>query len=171
MTEAILKKFRLTWDERVGEHDGFGDEVNHHFEKKSVIIEAENEDLACDRWDKEYANEGTNGLDDCVEVIEHEILTKHLFVDMPDGLTYGIPVELIARHRAESYVDEFDNDITKSLLEDTIPYFEERDYNIRDWASNNMNWSEVKAHAMVLTKKIEPDLYDDAWCNGEWSVK
>ncbi len=166
-----LKRFKCTWDERVGQHDGFGDEVNHHFESRSVIIEAENEDQACDQWEKEYANKGTNGLDDCVEVIEHALFAKHLFVDMPDGITYCISVELIARHRAEYYAHKnYNGDIAESLRHDTLPLFESDDFEIRDWASNNMNWSDVKKHATMLTKKISNELYEDAWCNGEWKI-
>lgn len=64
MTEEILKKFKLTWEERQTEHDGCGDEIDHYFVNKELIIEAKSEDAACEIWENEHANEGTNGLDD-----------------------------------------------------------------------------------------------------------
>ncbi|RYL25079.1 hypothetical protein [Acinetobacter piscicola] len=162
-----MKKFKLTWDERVC--DDMGDTL--YFEGKSQIIEAENEDVACDQWEKENEhNEYQNGLDDCVEVVESELFKKHLLIDMPDGLTYGIPVEIIARNRAEYYAQkEYDGDITESLRDDTLPLFEDIS-EIHDWASNNMNWSDAKKHAITLKKKISESEFQDAWVNGEWKV-
>lgn len=163
-----MKKFKLTWGERVC--DFAGDTL--YFEHKSQVIEAKNDDDACALWEKEHEYDDHNGLHDCVEVVESELFKNRLLVDMPDGLTYAIPVEIIARHRAQYYANkEYDGDIAESLRDDTLPLFEEDPYNIRDWAANNMNWSEVKLSAVALTKKIDEDLFEDAWVNGEWSVK
>lgn len=163
-----MKKFLLTWDERVTDHDG--DFL--HMEGKSQIIEAENEDAACDQWQKENEhNEYQNGLDDCVEIVEHPLFKKLMLIDMPDGLTYGIPIEVIARNRAEQYKDEFNDDIAASLREDTLPLFESDNSEIRDWASNNMNWDDVKAKAVVLHKKKPEYDYQEAWVNGEWRIE
>lgn len=172
MTEKHLKKFKLIWDERKTEHGGDGEEEDHYFAHMEQIIEAVSEDAACDIWDKEYANEGTNGLEHIYEIVEHELFDKSLHVEMPDGHTYAIPVEIIARNRAEAYADEYGDDVGESLRADTIPLFMERNYNIRDWASNNMNWADVKAHARRIThdEKQEYD-FEDGWCNGEWAVK
>lgn len=91
-------------------------------------------------------------------------------VTMPDGTRWGIPVSVIARHRAENYADEFDGDVERSLAEDTYPLFDESRFEIRDWAANNMNWSDVKPCAMQLpTAEIEVD-YEDGWCNGEYNI-
>ena len=116
-----MKKFKLIWTERVVDHEG---DTLHH-EEKSQIIEAENEDAACDQWEKENEhNEYQNGLDDAVEVIETPLFDKKIYLDMPDGLTYAVPVEIIARDRAEHYKDEFNDDLGESLREDTIPFLE-----------------------------------------------
>lgn len=163
-----MKKFKLTWRERVCDEDG--DML--YLENKSQIIEAESEDAACDLWEKEHEHDDHNGLHDCVEIVESALFKKSLIVDMPDGLAYAVPVEIIARHRAEYYAHkEYDGDISESLRDDTIPLFEEDPYNVRDWAANNMNWSKVKASAVVLVKKVDEDEFQDAWVNGEWSVK
>jgi hypothetical protein len=94
---------------------------------------------------------------------------KYLRVDMPDGSKWDVPVDVIARHRAEYYKDEFDNDIEKSLKEDTLPLFESDEYEIEDWAANNMNWDEVATHAVRINKPDEPD-YQEGWVNGEKEV-
>ncbi|MBN6492740.1 hypothetical protein JZM31_06675 [Acinetobacter pittii] len=162
-----MKKFKLTWLERVCDEDGY----TLYHENKSQIIEAENEDKACEIWEEENEyNENQNGLDDCIEVVEHPLFEKYLIISMPDGLDYGVPIEVIARNRAEHYADEFNGDITLSLIEDTLPLFASDSYEIRDWASNNMNFSDVKEQTIVLKKKVAKEDFEDAWCNGEWKV-
>ena len=71
---------------------------------------------------------------------------KMLVLQMPDGSEWGVPVEVIARNRAEHYKSEFGDDVERSLAEDTMPLFED-DYEIEEWASNNMNWQDVKGCA------------------------
>ena len=136
---------------------------------RSILIDAKNEDHACDLFNEDYPEE--NGVHDCFEHLEHDFFKKNIFINMPDGLKYAVPVELIARDRAEHYKDEFDNDVTRSLLEDTIPLFESNDYEVHDWAANNMNWDDVKIHSTALKKKVSDDEFQEQWVNGEYEVK
>lgn len=76
---------------------------------------------------------------------------------MPDGSKWGVPVEVIARNRAAYYAHEFDGDVERSLKEDTLPLFESDDYDVEDWASNNMNWSDVAQHAKKIQEAPAPD--------------
>ena len=163
-----MKKFKLTWNERVVDSDG----GMLHMEVKHQIIEADTEDKACDIWDEENEfNEYQNGLSDCVEVVEHQLFSKHLKIEMPDGHTYGVPVEFIARHHAEYYCQkDYNGDITKSLIEGTLPLFESYADEITDWAQNNLNWSDVKGCALVLGKKSMDSEMEEAWVNGEHSI-
>lgn len=163
-----MKRFKLTWDERVLDEEG--DFL--HFQQKSQVIEAENEDAACAQWEKENQhNDNQTGLDNCVEIVEHELFSKHLVVSMPDGFDYAVPVEVIARHRAEYYAHkDYNGDITKSLVEDTLPLFQADRDEIREWASNNMNWTDVEDSAKLLKKRVEKVDYQDAWVNGEWKI-
>ncbi len=87
---------------------------------------------------------------------------KYLTLQMDDGSIYGIPVDVIARHRAANYADEFGGDIERSLAEDSLPLFEDDDYNVIDWAANNMDWSDVKDHAVQL-QGPQPIDFDRAW--------
>lgn len=67
-----MKKFRLTWDEKVRDNDG----GTLHFAIKTQVIEAENADVACTQWEQENEhNEDQNGLDDCVEIIDHPLFS------------------------------------------------------------------------------------------------
>lgn len=92
------------------------------------------------------------------------MIDKKLVVEFSNGEVYEIPVDVIAKNRAEYYyksTNEFSS-IEESLQNDTIPLFED-DYEITDWASNNMNWSDVSEYAVkVKTKSIS---YDEEWCN------
>lgn len=59
----------------------------------------------------------------------HHLMT----VEMPDGGVLGVPVEMIAKHRAEHYASEFGGGVERSLAEDTIPLFESDEYEIHAW--------------------------------------
>lgn len=96
----------------------------------------------------------------------NDVMNAVLRVTMPDGSLWDVPVAVIARHRAENYADEFGGDVERSLAEDTIPLFAD-DYEIRDWAGNNMYWSDVAEHAERAP--VEPEPYDpeEGWLSGD----
>jgi hypothetical protein len=90
---------------------------------------------------------------------------------MPDGSIWRVPVEVIARDRATHYAREFGGDIERSLQEDTIPLFETDDYEIEDWAANNMLWEDVQQHAYRVADPTPPEInYQEGWTNGEKRV-
>lgn len=94
---------------------------------------------------------------------------KMMTIDLPDGSKWGVPVEVIARSRATHYAHEFDGDIERSMAEDTMPLFESDDYEVEDWAANNMNWEDVAPYAKKLQDAPLPD-FQEAWTNGEKAV-
>lgn len=90
---------------------------------------------------------------------------KVMIVEMPDGSEWQVPVDVIARNRAEHYANEFDGDVERSLAEDTMPLFASDDYEVKDWAENNMNWADVVSDA---TQREPGNVdYQDGWANGE----
>lgn len=89
-------------------------------------------------------------------------MRETLRVTMPDNTTWDIPVDVIARNRAEHYAHRFNGDIEESLKRDTIPLFEKDIAKIIDWACNNMNWEHVKDHAKKVSDGEAPD-YDMDW--------
>lgn len=94
-------------------------------------------------------------------------MKQRLIVTMPDGSRWGVPVMLIAKNRAAHYAKEFDGDIDRSLAEDTIPLFESDEFEIKDWAANNMNWSDVEAHASLMASSAATPDYQEGWINGD----
>ena len=83
-----------------------------------------------------------------------DIVSKKLRVTMPNGDKYDI--------------DEFDGSMFDSLEKDTVPLFEQDEYEIIDWAVNNMNWSEVALDAERVEEK-EVD-FQQGWLNGEKEI-
>lgn len=96
-------------------------------------------------------------------------MLKMLLIEMPDRSTWGVPVEIIARHRATYYADRFGGDVERSLTEDTLPLFESSDFEIRDWAAGNLDWADVKGHAVLVCPALPPD-YEAGWLSGKTRV-
>jgi hypothetical protein len=94
---------------------------------------------------------------------------KLLTVTMPDGSEWGVPVDMIARNRAAHYAHEFDGDIERSLEEDTLPLFADSEYEIKDWAVNNMNWSDFDGHQVKVSDAPVPD-FQEAWLSGDLHI-
>ena len=95
---------------------------------------------------------------------------KVMTVEMPDGSTWAVPVDAIARNRATYYAKEFDGDVERSLAEDTGPLFATDDYEIEDWAVNNMDWKDVEGVAFELPVAKTRDQYQDGWMEGEKEI-
>lgn len=84
---------------------------------------------------------------------------------MQDGSKWDVPVGAIAMHRANYYKSEYCNDLSESLKQDTLPLFEDVPYEIKDWAENNMNWSDV-SHVAKMVRPPQVD-FQEGWVNGE----
>lgn len=90
-------------------------------------------------------------------------------LEMPDGSKWAFPLEVVARNRAAHYAREFDGDVERSLIEDTMPLFEAEHYEATEWASNNMDWDDVKDQAYLLSPAPDHD-FVEAWINGAKNV-
>lgn len=80
-------------------------------------------------------------------------MKKWYVFECSDGSKWRVPTEVIAKHRSAYYVKtyaKFQNDLEKHMKEHTIPLFESDDYEIEDWARNNMDWTEVENFAERL---------------------
>lgn len=98
------------------------------------------------------------------------ILDKRYVITMEDQSQWSVPVKVIAMNRAAYYADEnFNGDLDRSLQEDTVPLFEADEYEIEDWAKNNMSWSDVVSFASQI-KAPEID-FEDGWVNGNAIVE
>lgn len=91
-------------------------------------------------------------------------------ISLPTGHMYEVPTDVIAQHRAavmlNSHPEEFPT--LESALEDSRGLFKDSDYDIRDWALNNMNQDEVLAHArLVRFTPPEQSLNDGEWTHSD----
>lgn len=97
------------------------------------------------------------------------VLSKSYIVTMENGQKWAISVERIAFNRAHYYEKNDGISFDESLKNDTIPLFESDDYEIKDWAQNNMNWSDVEKYAKLVDEG-ECD-FQEGWVNGEKEIK
>lgn len=96
------------------------------------------------------------------------VLDNKYITEMPNGERWAVPVRLIAMDRAKHYAKEFKGDVTESLVQDTAPLFEDSEYEIEDWAKNNMNWSDVADRAERVGA-IACD-WEEGWVNGNTEI-
>ena len=100
---------------------------------------------------------------------------KVLRVEMPDGSKWDVPAELIAESRARYFAkhDAGGDEKTEEYLKAYTEEFETTmndEYELMDWASNNMDWEDVKDSAKKFSDGDAPD-YQDGWTNGDkWVV-
>lgn len=91
-------------------------------------------------------------------------------ISLPTGHMYEVPTDVIAQHRAavmlNAHPEEFPT--LESALEDSRGLFKDSDYDIRDWALNNMNQDEVLANArLVRFTPPEQSLNDGEWTHSD----
>lgn len=91
-------------------------------------------------------------------------MIRLMTITMSDGSVWGVPVDMIARNRAEFYAGEFGG-VERSLAEDTLPLFAADDYAIEDWAVSQMNWSDFDGHQVKISGALSPDFLDE-WMSG-----
>ena len=93
---------------------------------------------------------------------------KMYLITMGDQSVYEVPVILIATSHAEYYatVDEIP---FEEALKETLDLFNSDDYEIEDWAKNNMDWCDVEASARCVRTAGRTD-FEDGWINGEVEV-
>jgi hypothetical protein len=95
-------------------------------------------------------------------------------VTMPDGSQWNVPVDAIARSHAQYYAAyETAGDIETCFREHSLPLLMADMAELRDWASGNMNWSDVAGVAFPAAPKNAPtaDEYQEGWVNGYYRVR
>lgn len=155
--------FKIIWEERFREMNGFDEEEESSLKTKEITIYAQNEAEACDIWEKEFANEGTNGIESCSQFIEHPLLDQYIETIMPDGAKYRTPVKFIAKNRATHFASQFENNEFRSLAEDTIPFFHNDHSKIAVWATQNISWPEIRRASIKISPEPNLDEMQAAW--------
>lgn len=95
-------------------------------------------------------------------------MNKVYVVEMEDGSKWGIPVGDIAAYRANYYSRKNGTDFA-TLLQETVALFNGDEYEIEDWAANNMNWVDVE-DVVECVQFAEVDM-QEGWVNGEKSLR
>lgn len=81
---------------------------------------------------------------------------------MPDGSKWDVPAEVIAHSRADYYKEDgYDAE---------FKYTMGSDYELLDWASNNMDWADVKSLAVRVVEDEKEPNYQEGWVNGEKEI-
>ena len=90
-------------------------------------------------------------------------MKKYLLVEMSDFSVWRVPVQVIADSMTDYYVKQCGEDREKAKAETDLLFTENED-EIEYWASENMDWDEVKSHAVrVSNGNVD---YRDSWING-----
>lgn len=91
--------------------------------------------------------------------------TAVLRVRFSNDEVWDVPAQVIVDSRDENYADE-EEDTAGSIAIGGLS-----NYEIADWASNNMNWCDLAPYA---TKVIQPPKafdYEGDWCNADKTVQ
>ena len=99
-------------------------------------------------------------------------MNKFLRVTFSDGKVYDIPAEVIAKVRAEYYAtsDATKGEDYKKVYDEELKIGLEDDYEIHDWAFNNMDWVDVKEQAVLVEQECKPADYKKEWPNVKHEV-
>jgi len=116
-----------------------------------------------------------------------ELKNLWMTIEMPDESIWAVPVMKIVQNRlnfcASEHAKNFPGeknplaDIREKILqEEVLPLFTEDDYEIKDWASGNMDWDDIKEYAIEIPNSKTPTDFQRGWVNGqkelvtEWSL-
>lgn len=93
------------------------------------------------------------------------LATLMIAVNFSDGTTWEFPASIIAASRARYYEDKEPGCYTKEF-----DYAMNSDYELLDWASNNMDWKDVLSHATLVDTRNLRD-YVNEWVNADRKVQ
>lgn len=85
-------------------------------------------------------------------------------VQMPDSSYWRVPVQCIVDSRDEHYKED-QEDTVKSIRDGSLS-----DYEIYDWAGNNMNWSDVADYAEKVDAPVKKIDWEEGWSNGDKEI-
>jgi len=165
--------YTAIWTERVIESDGFGDEIDKTHYVRNLVIHADSANQAQEIWDRENANEGTNGLTDLYRHIDHPLAKSFIRVELSDTQHFAVRVHSILREHAQKHVyrdpSKSEDDVSDYILTDSIPLFENDTNALIAWAQENTNWdSLVDDRAVLQLKTPQPVVIskDEYWKTG-----
>ena len=90
--------------------------------------------------------------------------TAMMRVAFPNGEQWEFPAQLVADSRDASYADE-EEDSIGFIRAGSLDAFD-----LRDWAVNNMNWSDVAVHAKKVQDPPPIRDFEEAWLQADRSI-
>lgn len=99
---------------------------------------------------------------------------KYIHITFANGETWKVPAQVIAEDRAKYYADL---DAQRGNVSDRDEAYREEleftlgdDYELMDWMSNNMDWKDIKPHAVKVREAPTPN-YSREFSNTKKQVK
>lgn len=97
------------------------------------------------------------------------MMKRYYAVTMPNGDIYDIPAHVIADNYANYYATKGED--YQENYDAMLYWFDTNDYEFADWAKNNMDWDDVKEHAILLESQTKSCDFQDGWVNGDYEYK
>lgn len=97
-------------------------------------------------------------------------MSKYIYLRFKDGSKWRLPLEFVARNRAEYYAQkDFERghvlDLQQAIASE-IEWVMQDDFEAIDWMGNSMNWSDIQPH-LEQVNPPSPTLYKDEFPNME----
>lgn len=70
-------------------------------------------------------------------------MAKFIYITTENKYVYKVPARVVAESRAEHYKEDG--------YEEEYKYTMESDFELSDWFNNNMDWDDVKKHAVLVS--------------------
>ena len=96
-------------------------------------------------------------------------MKRYYAITMPNGEIYGIPAHVIADNYANYYAAKGEDYLEN--YDAMLYWFDTNDYQFADWTKDNMDWDDVKEHAVLLESLKKFCDFQDGWVNGEYEYK
>lgn len=154
-----MKKFIVTWHEKVLDQEG--DFL--HLEQKKMLIDAENEDRACDLWEEKTDPDlCTRGILDCYETIDDPLLNKAIVFCTDNGVNMAVQVESVVRHKAIK-ISKTSTMEYSEILKQVVEQFRDKSelYNY----AKSIDWNEIAPHVFQVEKKVSEQDLKSSWEN------
>lgn len=92
----------------------------------------------------------------------------HLIVTFSNGEQFKIPQDVIAKDRADYYAmkEGHDRETYNRVYKEEIEFAKNNTEVLRDWASNSMDWEDVK-HKAVKLESDNTSNKSEEWVNAE----
>jgi len=87
---------------------------------------------------------------------------KCLKVRFANGDLFAIPARIIAENRANYYADLDGYELNSNEWAAEVITALNDEFEIEDWAGNNMDWKDLEPYAQRIDEDVEFD-YDDEW--------